>query len=227
MGVSAGKNYLAVTISTEKYLDSLSYLPEQGQHIVAHQTAAQLVVYQAYRPAIAAFAVENQRLGGPDFSYGRMSWIKPNFLWMMYRCGWASKENQERVLAFWLDKSAFEEILSEAVFSTFTAGNYATPDAWRQELATKKVRLQWDPDHNPYGNKLTRRAIQLGLKHEALENFGKHQVRLIEDVTAFVAQQKQHVDAGQLDKLMIPQERVFSLADSGLARSLGVSSLLT
>jgi len=24
----------------------------------------------------------------------RMTWIKPNFLWMMYRSGWASKKNQ-------------------------------------------------------------------------------------------------------------------------------------
>jgi len=26
------------------------------------------------------------------------------------------------------------------------------------------VRLQWDPDHSPKGEKLARRAIQLGLK---------------------------------------------------------------
>jgi hypothetical protein len=96
-------------ILTETYPNAVLALPDVGQHIIAHQTETQLVVYQAYKPAIADFAVQNQYLGGAAFNYGRMSWIKPNFLWMMYRCGWASKENQERVLAFWLDKAAFED----------------------------------------------------------------------------------------------------------------------
>ncbi|MBQ1688320.1 MAG: DUF4291 family protein [Lachnospiraceae bacterium] len=29
---------------------------------------------------------------GSHFSMNRMSWIKPSFLWMMYRCGWGTKE---------------------------------------------------------------------------------------------------------------------------------------
>ena len=106
-------------ISTEPYAEALLQLPREGQHIVAHQQGGQLVVYQAYKPSIARYAVDHQQLGGPEFSYNRMSWIKPNFLWMMYRCGWASKENQERVLALWLDRAAFEGILGEAAFSTF------------------------------------------------------------------------------------------------------------
>jgi hypothetical protein len=27
-----------------------------------------------------------------------LTWIKPPFLWMMYRCGWATKPGQETVL---------------------------------------------------------------------------------------------------------------------------------
>lgn len=209
--------------STEPYLASRVQVPAQGQHIIAHQTETQLVVYQAYKPAIARFAVENQCLGGPDFSYSRMSWIKPNFLWMMYRCGWASKENQERVLALWLPKTAFEEILNEAAFSTYTAGKYETEAAWKHELSTKKVRLQWDPDHSPYGGKLTRRAMQLGLKGAVLEEFGQQQITLIEDVTDFVQQQKHHVDNRQLAQLLVPVERVYSMADQALAQRLGVA----
>ena len=216
-----------MTINTELYSASRQFLPVDGQHIVAHQTETQVVVYQAYNPAIARFAVENQCLGGPDFSYGRMSWIKPNFLWMMYRCGWASKENQERVLALWLDKMAFEEILNQAAFSTFTAGNYESPEAWKQDLATKNVRLQWDPDHSPYGGKLTRRALQLGLKNDTLEQFGKHQVTRIEDITDFVQQQKIFVDNRQLEQLQVPQERVYSVADSALAQKIGLTPLAT
>jgi hypothetical protein len=216
-----------MTISTELYSASRKFLPVDGQHIVAHQTETQVVVYQAYNPVIARFAVENQYLGGPGFNYGRMSWIKPNFLWMMYRCGWASKENQERVLALWLAKTDFESILSEAVYSTFTAGNYESAEVWKQELATKNVRLQWDPDHSPYGGKLTRRALQLGLKNATLEQFGKHQVTHIEDVTDFVQQQKVHVDNRQLEQLYVPQERVYRLSNSSLAQIVGLSPLTT
>jgi hypothetical protein len=214
-----------MNLGTELYSASRQFLPVDGQHIVAHQTETQVVVYQAYNPTIAQFAVENQYLGGPSFSYSRMSWIKPNFLWMMYRCGWASKENQERVLALWLDKTAFENILSQAVFSTFTAGNYESADAWKQELATKNVRLQWDPDHSPYGGKLIRRALQLGLKNATLEQFGKEQITRIEDITHFVQQQKAHVDNRQLEELFVPQERVYTVADATIAHRIGITTL--
>jgi hypothetical protein len=216
-----------MTISTELYSASRQFLPVDGQHIVAHQSETQVVVYQAYNPVIAQFAVENQYLGGASFSYGRMSWIKPNFLWMMYRCGWASKENQERVLALWLAKSDFERILSEAVFSTFTAGRYESADVWKQELATKNVRLQWDPDHSPYGDKLTRRALQLGLKNDTLEQFGKQQVTRIEDITEFVRQQKAHVDNRQLAQLHVPLERVYTPNNEALMQKIGITALAT
>jgi hypothetical protein len=62
--------------------------PSQGRHILASHDEESVVVYQAYRPAIGLYAAWNQRFGG-EFSFGRMSWIKPNFLWMMFRCGWA------------------------------------------------------------------------------------------------------------------------------------------
>ncbi len=49
----------------------------------------------------------------------RMTWIKPSFLWMMYRSGWATKPGQERVLAVELLRSGFEQALSEACLSSF------------------------------------------------------------------------------------------------------------
>ena len=33
---------------------------------------------------------------------------------MMYRCGWASKKNQERVLAVTISRAGFEQILANA-----------------------------------------------------------------------------------------------------------------
>ena len=83
------------TLKTAPYTEHAPVWPQSGRHIMAQFDADTIVVYQAYRPAIAGFAVEHQRFGG-EFSFSRMSWIKPNFLWMMFRSGWASKEGQEQ-----------------------------------------------------------------------------------------------------------------------------------
>jgi len=45
-------------------------------------------VYQAYSDDIADSAIENGTFVSPPFSMTRMTWIKPSFLWMMYRSGW-------------------------------------------------------------------------------------------------------------------------------------------
>src|ERR1044071_4802605 len=87
--------------------------PASGRHVLAQYDDESVVVYQAYRPAIGRFAAEHGYFGG-EFSLGRMSWIKPNFLWMMYRCGWATKQGEEVVLAVWLAREAFDRILALA-----------------------------------------------------------------------------------------------------------------
>jgi Domain of unknown function (DUF4291) len=78
-----------------------------------------------------------------------MSWIKPNFLWMMYRSGWGTKPGQEVVLAIWLKRTAFDAILAEAVHSTYTEAVYGSQQQWKQAGQNPSVRLQWDPDHDP------------------------------------------------------------------------------
>jgi hypothetical protein len=230
----------AFNISLENYSTSLNELPNQGQRIIGntqnilhHEVENYntgklktiiddyIVVYQAYKKSIADFAVENQILGGSDFSYSRMGWIKPNFLWMMYRCGWAEKENQERVLAIWIRKDVFEEVLKKATFTSYQPFYFATETEWRKELEIKKVRLQWDPDHNYLGQKLERRAIQLGLNGEVLEKFGKVQIECIMDITDFVKEQKRHIDNNHIDKLLIPKERIIEFQDKELMIRIG------
>jgi hypothetical protein len=57
-----------------------------------------IVVYQAYNAAIADAALKAGRFV-PPFSFGRMTWIKPSFLWLMHRSNWGRKSGQERILA--------------------------------------------------------------------------------------------------------------------------------
>lgn len=213
-----------MNIIIEFYKQGLEHWPKTGQHILAQQTEEEIVVYQAYKRSISRFATENQFLGGSEFSYNRMSWIKPNFLSMMYRCGWAEKENQENVLALWISKKDFESVLNEAVISSFNPLYHKSNEQWRADLEQKEVRLQWDPDHDPYGHKQERRAIQLGLKGTTLENFGKNQITRIEDITDFVKQQKSLVDSGRLDELQMPVERVCKIVDEALNKRVGIDS---
>lgn len=143
---------IAVTpLPTERHIAQRARWPRSGQHILAHHDASSVVVYQAYRPAIGEYAIRHGRLDGPDFSLSRMSWIKPNFLWMMYRSGWGTKEGQEVTLGLRLRRAFFERLVREAVPSTFDALDYPSREAWQEAVGRSEVRLQWDPDHSPRG----------------------------------------------------------------------------
>src|SRR4051794_17706264 len=102
---------------TEPYLAHKARWPRSGRHILAQFDDESVVVYQAYNPAIGRWAARHGHFGG-EFKLSQMSWIKPNFLWMMYRSGWGTKENQEVTLAIRLRRDAFGEILSLAVHSS-------------------------------------------------------------------------------------------------------------
>src|SRR5262249_52713462 len=149
-----------------------------------------------------------------------MSWIKPNFLWMMYRSGWGTKSGQEIILGVRLHRRYFDSLLSRAVVSSWTHSDYVTRDAWQAAIATSEVRLQWDPDHEPNGRALDRRAIQLGLRGAALAAFGKRELLEVIDMTDFVAVQRSHLVEPGLCQLMMPMERIYLPADSSIARHL-------
>jgi hypothetical protein len=195
-------------LKLKKYSEQLKEWPKSGYHIMAQYDEEKVIVYQSYRPAIGNFATKNQFFGGP-FKYTRMTWIKPNFLWMMYRNGWATKEGQEVVLAIHLKREAFERYLSQAVYSSFQSDLYKDWDDWQQHVKNSSIRLQWDPDHNPYGGKLERRAIQIGIRNEDIVKYAKEDILEIEDISEFVREQHQYVLAKDLDKLIVPAERPY------------------
>lgn len=194
-------------LPTEPYLTQRQRWPERGRHILACFDEDSIVVYQAYRPAIGNHAVEHQRFGG-EFSLSRMSWIKPNFLWMMYRSGWGTKEGQEVTLAVRLRRIFFDHILEQAVPSSHDPDRYSTRDAWQEAVKASDVRLQWDPDHAPGGAPEERRAIQLGLRGRTLERYAHEEVVEILDVSSFVAEQRAH--RSYQECLLCPREAVYS-----------------
>ena len=73
-----------MNLQTTPYVVQQATWPAEGRHILAQYDGQSVIVYQAYRPSIGNFAAQHGYFGG-EFSFTRMSWIKPNFLWMMYR----------------------------------------------------------------------------------------------------------------------------------------------
>src|SRR5829696_2067191 len=134
-----------MALPTEPYTEQAKLWPKAGRHVLAHFDDDTVLVYQAYNRAIGRYAVEHGRFGG-ELKYTRMSWVKPNFLWMMYRSGWGTKPDQEVTLAVHVRRSAFDEILSRAVHSSFVPEFYDSEQNWGAALGGSEVRLQWDPD---------------------------------------------------------------------------------
>jgi len=140
-------------------------------------------VYQAYRAEIAMPALAAGRFV-PPFSMGRMTWIKPSFNWMMYRCGYGTKAGQEIVLGIDITREGFEWSLEHAVLSSFNPSIHSSHDEWRSSLSEAPVRIQWDPERDWRLSIVEGvRAIQIGLAGEAVQRYVEKWIVRLEDVT--------------------------------------------
>jgi hypothetical protein len=145
-------------------------------------SAETITVYQAYSPEIAEPALAAGRLG-PPFRRDRMTWIKPSFLWIMYRCGFGQKPGQERVLAIEITRGGFEWALARACLSHFDPSRYPDAATWSRLLKTSPVRVQWDPERSLLLAPLPHRSLQVGLSGEAVRRYVDEWTASIVDVT--------------------------------------------
>jgi hypothetical protein len=194
--------------------------PTTGRHILAQFDSDSIIVYQAYRPAIARHAVEHQCFGG-EFSFTRMSWIKPSFLWMMFRSGWATKQGQEYVLAVRMKLAFFEHVLEAAVTTMFDPERHPSCEEWQSALKRSDVRIQWDPDHDPNGNHVARRAIQLGLRGDTLRQYSRDSIISIEDITPLVVAQRPNA-MHDVALLSTPSESVYTPVSPAALRGAAI-----
>lgn len=170
-------------------------------------------VYQAYNQKIADEAIKLCTFG-PLFKMDRMTWIKPSFLWMMYRSGWGKKDGQERILAIDIKREGFEEIIENAVLSSFKEGIYVSYEDWQSRVKVSEVRCQWDPDRDIDGNPLNRRAIQLGLRGSMVENYVNNWITSITDITDYVDDVYQSIRLGNFQENMLPKEQEYPLSNN-------------
>lgn len=171
-----------------------------------------ITVYQAYSPAIAVPAVAAGRLVEP-FKRERMTWIKPSFLWMMYRSGWATQPGQEHVLAIEIRRDGFESALSHACLSHFEPELYPDRAAWSRRLKQSPVRVQWDPERSLSLQPLPFRSLQVGLSGEAVGRYVDEWTVRITDLTALAHRIRDLARTGERETAtaLLPAERPYPL----------------
>ena len=160
----------------------------------------------------------------PPFSRDRMTWIKPSFLWMMERSGWARKPGQEHVLAIRITRRGWEEALSQAVLTAPAPGVYRDHDDWRAQLDRAPVRVQWDPERDLHGKSLAYRSIQVGLSRHIIARYVDEWTLEIRDETPLVRRLHALLAAGEVARVGegLPRERPYPL-DPAIARRLGMA----
>ncbi|KAF7595960.1 hypothetical protein BBP40_004106 [Aspergillus hancockii] len=184
--------------------------PATGYRVIrAKYTATSITVYQAYAPDIADAAIIAQKFV-PPFRRQRMTWIKPSFLWMAYRSGWATKTHQERVLAIEMTREGFEWALEHSCLS------HETHDPeWRERLRSSPVRVQWDPERDLSLRPLDYRAIQIGLGGQAVDQYVDEWIISIADVTDTMKGISQYLADGEFEaaRACLPEERMYPISE--------------
>ncbi|MGI5239032.1 DUF4291 domain-containing protein [Dactylosporangium sp. CA-139066] len=183
-----------------------------SREIRAVYSADTITVYQAYNASIALPAVAAGRFTAA-FSRDRMTWIKPSFLWMMYRCGWATKPGQEHVLAVEIRRAGFEWALARACPSHYDRSAHASAAEWKRQLRESPVRVQWDPERDLHLRPIPGvRSLQLGLSGEATRRYADEWTVSITDVTDLAHRIHALVQARDLDaaRALLPPERTLT-----------------
>jgi hypothetical protein len=183
--------------------------------IRADYDAQSIVMYQAYSAAIALPALEAQKFV-PPFSFGRMTWIKPSFLWLMERSNWGQKSGQEYILAIRIKRSGWEEALAHGVLTHPEPTIYSSTEAWRETFEKALVHVQWDPERSLRGAALPYESIQVGLSRHIIKQYVDEWIINIADCTPLVKKIYALLRSGQVEnaKKLLPKERVYPVSDA-------------
>ncbi|MFG2879716.1 DUF4291 domain-containing protein [Streptomyces sp. NPDC048337] len=183
-------------------------MPEvPNRQIRASHTDTTITVYQAYAPRLGEPAARDNHFP-PAWKRERMTWIKPSFLWMMYRCGWATKPDQETVLAIEITRAGFDRALREACLSHYAPTVHADRASWQESVRTTSARVQWDPERDLNLNPLPYRSLQLGLSGPASRAYADEWTVSIRDVTPLAREIHGLVRTGDTDaaRALLPAE---------------------
>jgi hypothetical protein len=172
-----------------------------------------IVIYQAYSPTIAEPAVKKQRFVSP-FSFQRMTWLKPSFLWLMHRSNWGQKNGQQVTLAVHITRTGWEKALSLGVLTHPESSVYPNADQWETQFKNAQVHIQWDTERSFRGTALNHYSIQVGISRHLIREFVDEWIVKIEDLSPMVAKVRHLIKSGNegAAKRLLPSERNFTVA---------------
>lgn len=171
-----------------------------------------IVIYQAYSDNIADVALKLQRFASP-FSFHRMTWIKPSFLWLMHRSNWGQKSNQQRTLAVHISRIGWEKALSLGTLTHPEPAVFPIASAWETEFANSRVHVQWDTERSLRGAGLNHFSIQVGIGRQMIQEYVDQWIVKIEDFTSTVSKVRDLLKSGDEKnaKRHLPPERVYPI----------------
>jgi hypothetical protein len=178
-------------------------------------------VYQAYGDEIADAALASGTFVSPPFKIDRMTWIKPSFLWMMYRAGWGYKDaGQSRILAIDISRAGFEWALEHSCRSHPDPSMSAAE--WSALKARSPVRIQWDPERDLELQPQPHRAIQIGLSGEAVQLYVEEWIRNITDITPLAHSIHSLVQERRLNEIdhFLPKERPYLVNKASISENI-------
>ncbi len=171
-----------------------------------------IVIYQAYADDIADRALKVQRFVSP-FSFYRMTWIKPSFLWLMHRSNWGQKANQQRTLAVHISRAGWEKALSLGTLTHPEPSVFPNASVWETEFANSPVHIQWDTERTLRGAGLNHFSIQVGIGRQMIQEYVDQWIVRIEDLTDTVSKIRDLLKSGDEKnaKRHLPPERVYPI----------------
>ncbi len=126
-------------------------------------------------------------------------------------------------LTLMMKEYGFISILKQAIPTAFDPNIFTNEHQWRSILDRNEVRYQWDPDRDLFLQKLSRRAIQIGIEGDIVKNYVDRWIIAIEDVTGLAANIRNAVNNKSKELPPIPDESIYCVAED-LKRSLGIKS---
>lgn len=132
---------------------------------------------------------------------------------MMYRSGWATKENQECILAIKIKREGLTWALENSCMAKYYTHLHATSKDWEEAMKQSPIRIQWDPEKDIHLQELPYRSIQIGISGIAVEKYVHEWITSVEDITANCKHIRQLIAAGKTTEAMslLPVENYYPL----------------
>ena len=132
----------------------------------------------------------------------------------MARTGWGQHtrtgaqgrehEGYAKVLGIDMDRTFFDGLLNLAQLTHFEEQHVQDKRAWTNMLRQAQVLVQWDPERCLPGNRCRHKAIQMGLRSQALKGYVRS-IKLIEDQTSLIAKIR-HAQSREEQESLLPPE---------------------